>query len=138
MARTFSIPIQSRVAGVYGPFEIDSRQLGDAGAIITINRSTDGVWPGTTDDVALDVLVEFDYGQGFVAQGNPTMRCFGGTRQQVGGSVRLSEFLSIRWAKIRINPEPAPLTPVPPDAVRVTFTLHMTLNVGASVQWISS
>jgi len=135
VARNVNVPVQSRPANTYGPFTVDGRQLGDVGAVITIARSTDGVWPGTTEDPAMDVLWEFDYGQGFVSAGST--RYFGGTRQMpvhLGGGVRLSEFCRILWAKELVDGQ---LVPVPPDAARVTFVLHQTLNVGASLQWLS-
>ncbi len=133
MARTFNVPLQVRPAGTYGPFEINQRQLGDAGARVVLTRSTDGVWPGASTDIVVQVSWEFDYGQGFVPAGNT--HYFGGIQPQrfgVAGN-RLVEYCNILWAKEIVNGE---LVPVVPDSARITVVLLQSLNIGASVQWL--
>jgi hypothetical protein len=132
VARTFNAPLQSRTAGTYGPFTIDGRQLGDNGARIELIRATDGIWPGASTTLAARVLWEFDYGSGFQPAGSADY--FGGTQvDRWTQGVRLADYCNIYWPKELVG---GVLTPVPPNAARVSIILFDTLNIGASTQWL--
>jgi hypothetical protein len=132
MARTFNVPLQVRPAAIYGPFAIDGRQVGDNGARIEFARSTDGVWPGTSTDIVLKLTWDFDYGAGFQFAGGT--HYFGGVQPaRFGGGNRLIESCNIFWPKELVD---GVLTPIPPNAARVTLELLAALNIGASLIWL--
>lgn len=132
MARTFLIPVQNRTAGVYGPFPVDGRRLGDLGVRINVTRGANGVWPLSPADPILTVLLEYQYGTAWSAAAQVTFN--GGTQiDRWTGTTKLVDSMTVEWPHENVG---GVLTLMKPDAARATFIVHASADIGGSVQWM--